>query len=776
MESVAAAMTGVSGLSSDEARSRLQQGGPNSIPDTSVHAIRSALGKFWGPIPWMLETVIVVELGLHEDVEALVIAVLLIFNASLAFFQESHAQGTLNALKARLALVASARRDGTWSTIPAADLVVGDVVKLSLGGVVPTDVDVLEGSVLVDQSMLTGESVPVEVGPGLPTYAGALVCRGEAVATVTATGARTKFGRTAELVRSASVVSTQQRVVFRIVRNIALFNGGVIALLVTYAFVHSMPLREVVPLLLTAVLSSIPVGLPVTFTLAAAIGAKALAKVGVLPTRLSAVDEAATMDVLCVDKTGTLTQNQLIVTVVRAMAGFDEAQVLGLAALASSDGGRDSVDAAIRSAATRQSASGLPKLIRFVPFDPDSKMSGASGAFGDGTAWRIVKGALSVVKGLAQATASGSDVAEELEKKGFRVLAVAAGPERVMRLAGFIALSDPPRPDSSALVAQLRELGVRTIMVTGDAPTTAAIVAHAVGLEGGVCPSGKLPDGVHPETFGVFAGVVPEDKYHLVQEFQKAGHTVGMCGDGANDAPALRQAQMGIAVFTATDVAKAAAGIVLTEAGLGGIVASVKEGRIIFQRILTYILKSVTHKFVGALFLLVGIFITGHAVLNPLLLVISMITGDFLSMLATTDNVHPSRSPNVWHVRGITAGGILLGFCDLALCTGALAVGKYVLELQIETLQTLSLVALIFGGQATLYVVRERRHLWSSRPSTWLMVASAADILIIATLAIFGVLMHPLPAPVVALVFAAAVAFAFLLDLIKVPLFRRLHL
>ena len=776
MESIPVALTEVSGLSSSEANSRLQQFGPNSIPDTSVHPIRSALGKFWAPVPWMLELVIVIELGLHEDVEASVIAVLLIFNAALSFFQESRAKATLNALKSRLALTASARRDGTWSNIPAANLVVGDIVKLSLGGVVPADVHVLEGSVLIDQSMLTGESVPIEAGPGLQSYAGALVRRGEAVAAVTGTGTRTKFGQTAELVRTASVTSTQQKIVFRIVRNIALFNSGVIALLVSYVLVHAMPLREMVPLVLTAILSSIPVALPVTFTLAAAIGAKALAKVGVLPTRLSAVDEAATMDILCVDKTGTLTQNELTVTVVKAMDGFGEAQVLGLAALASSDGGQDSVDAAIRSAASGQSAVDLPKLIRFVPFDPETKRSGASVTAADGTASRIVKGAFSVVKDLAQAAPNGSDVADELEKKGYRVLAVAAGAEQAMRLAGFIALSDPPRSDSAGLVTQLRALGVRTMMVTGDAPATAAIVAHAVGLDGAVCPSGTVPDGVRPESFGVFAGVLPEDKYHLVQELQKSGHTVGMCGDGANDAPALRQAQMGIAVSTATDVAKSAAGIVLTEAGLGGIVASVKEGRIIFQRILTYILKSVTHKFVGALFLLAGILMTGHAVLTPLLLVISMITGDFLSMLATTDNVRMSPAPNVWHVGSITVGGIFLGFCDLAFCTGVLAIGKYSLGFGIETLQTLSIVTLIFGGQAVLYVVRERRHLWSSRPSTWLMVASATDLLIIATLATRGILMHPLPAGVVAVLFAAAVAFSFLLDLIKAPLFRRLQI
>jgi H+-transporting ATPase len=766
----------IAGLTSIEASSRLRQFGPNSMPDASAHLVRSALGKFWAPVPWLLEAVIVLEIGLHSYVEASVIAVLLIFNAALSFFQESRAQATLTALKSRLALSASVRRDGRWSIVPATNLVVGDVVKLSLGGVVAADVRLVEGSVLIDQSMLTGESVPIESGPGLETYAGALVRRGEAVAAVTATGTGTKFGRTAELVRTAHVASTQQKIVFRIVRNIALFNSAIIALLVSYALAHGMPPRELVPLILTAVLTSIPVALPVTFTLAAAIGAKALAKMGVLPTRLSAVDEAATMDILCVDKTGTLTQNELKVSVIRSMAGFDDSHVVGLAALASSDGGQDSVDAAIRLAASARSAVDLPKLVRFVPFDPATKMSEAWATAMDGVSMRIVKGAFSVVKNLAQATADASAVVSELETKGFRVLAVAAGPEKAIRLAGFIALSDPPRDDSAGLITQLRTLGVRTIMVTGDAPATAAIVARAVGLDGAVCPPGTDLGGVHPESFVVLAGVLPEDKYRLVQEFQKSGHTVGMCGDGANDAPALRQAQMGIAVSTATDVAKSAAGIVLTEAGLGGIVASVKEGRIIFQRILTYILKSVTHKFLGALFLLVGILITGHAVLTPLLLVIAMITGDFLSMLATTDNVRASPAPNVWHVGSISAGGIFLGFFDLAFCTGVLAVGKYSLGFGVATLQTLSIVTLVFSGQAILYVVRERRHMWSSRPSTLLMIGSAADLLIIAILATRGILMKPLPLAVVVVLLAVTVVFSLLLDLIKAPVFRRLKI
>ena len=263
------------GLTGDEARRRLAQFGPNATPDTALHPLRRALRKFWAPVPWMLEAAIVLQIGLGDYAEAAIIAGLLVFNAALGFFQETRAQATLAALKSRLALSASVRRDGAWATVPAAELVPGDVVKLSLGGVVAADVRLTAGEVLLDQSMLTGESVPIEAGPGLQTYAGALVRRGEAMADVTATGTRTRFGRTAELVRSAHVASSQQQAVLRVVRNLAAFNGVVIAMLVGYAWFLHLPLAEIIPLVLTAVLASIPVALPATFTLASALGARA---------------------------------------------------------------------------------------------------------------------------------------------------------------------------------------------------------------------------------------------------------------------------------------------------------------------------------------------------------------------------------------------------------------------------------------------------------------------------------------------------------------------
>jgi len=401
-------------------------------------------------------------------------------------------------------------------------------------------------------------------------------------------------------------------------------------------------------------------------------------------------------------------------------------------------------------------------------------MSAATASGPNGTTQRIVKGAFAVVAGLAGPSPAAAASADELQKQGLRVLAVAAGPAAAMRLVGLIALSDPPRADSAALVAELIGLGVRTVMVTGDAPATALCVARAVGLEGAICPVGPIPEVVRPETFAVFAGVLPEDKYKLVKAFQKGGRVVGMCGDGANDAPALRQAQIGIAVSTATDVAKSAAGMVLTAPGLGGIVAAVKEGRVTYQRILSYTLNSITKKIVQVLFLAIGLVMTGHAILTPLLMVLIMITGDFLGMALTTDNVRPSPSPNAWRIGNLTIAGVVMGTGELAFCVSVLAFGDYRMGFGIGALQTLAFVAVVFGNQATTYTNRERRRLWSSRPSIWLMISSIADLLIASTLAIGGIAMTPLPASIVAATVVAAMVFAILMDLVKVPVFRRL--
>ncbi len=761
--------TAAPGLTSAEARRRLAEFDPNTIGEEVPLRWKVFLAKFWSPIPWMLEAAILLQLGLGEYVEATVIGGLLLFNATLGFVQEGRAGAALAALKKRLAPTALVCRDGEWVRLPASELVPGDVIRLPLGALVPADASIVSGSVMVDQSMLTGESIPIDAEPGAHVYAGSLVRRGQAVAEVTATGAKTYFGRAAELVRVARSTSTEQTAVFAATRNLAIVNATVTVIIIGSAFAMTLPVGDLIRLGLTALLATIPVALPATFTLSAAFGAQTLAARGVLLTRLSAVHEAAAMDVLCADKTGTLTRNTLKVADVVAMPGLDRARVLALAALASSEGDQDSIDAAVRAAARAAGHDASERLVRFVPFDPETKTSEAFVQDSNGNEIHIAKGAYEVIAKLAEVPADTRRQVNDLAAQGHRILAVAAGPPNALRLAGLIALSDPPREESSGLIADLRTMGVRTVMVTGDSAVTAAAIASKVGITGAVCPPKRFSDEAATDEYGVFARVVPEEKFRLVKTLQSHGHVVGMCGDGVNDAPALRQAQIGIAVASATDAAKAAAGMVLTEPGLAGVVYAIREGRIGFQRLLAYTFNMLVKKTEIVLFLAIGLGLTGHAVLTPALMVLLFMTNDFLAMSLTTDRTSPAPKPSVWRMRNVTFAAIVLGLSKLAFSTSLLAYGKFRLDLSAQELQTLAFVTLVFGNQAVLYVLRERRHMWASRPSNWILASSVIDIGIVLALALSGILMEPLPARVIAAIFVAAIGFAFILDRIKLP-------
>ncbi|MDA8255638.1 MAG: plasma-membrane proton-efflux P-type ATPase [Betaproteobacteria bacterium] len=772
-----AATTALPGLTSAEARRRLGEFGANVTNEEAPPRWRVFLTKFWAPIPWLLEAAIILQFGLGQYVEASVVGGLLLFNATLGFIQEGRAVAALAALKQRLAPTALVARDGVWIRLPAAELVPGDAIRLPLGAMVPADATVLAGGVLVDQSMLTGESVPVDADTGSVVYAGSLVRRGQAIAAVTATGSKTYFGRAAELVRVAHARSTEQAAIFAATRNLAVVNGTVAVLIVAYAYAIALPSDALIRLALTALLATIPVALPATFTLSAAFGAQILARRGVLLTRLSAAHEAAAIDVLCADKTGTLTRNALEVVDVAAMPGFDRGRVLALAALASSEADQDPIDAAIRGAAAKASGHGASeRLVRFVPFDPETKTSEAFVLDRDGNERRIVKGAFEVIADVAQTPPDTRRQVDDLAGQGHRIIAVALGPPQSLRLAGLIALSDPPREDSAELVATLRGMGVRTLMVTGDSAVTAAAIARKVGIAGGVCPPERLSDDPSTDECGVFARVVPEEKYRLVKVLQSRGHVVGMCGDGTNDAPALRQAQIGIAVSSATDVAKAAASLVMTEPGLAGIVFAINEGRIAFQRLLAFTFNMLVKKIEIVLFLAVGLGLTGHAVITPALMVLMLVTNDFLAMSLTTDRASPAQAPSRWQMRNITAAALVLGLCKLGFSTAMLALGKFRLGLGTGELQTLAFVTLVFGSQAVLYVVRERRHLWNSWPSKWVLASSAADVAIVSALALSGILMDPLPWRILVAIFAAAIGFAFILDQVKLRIIAMIRI
>ena len=758
------------GLTGDEVRRRLEEFGPNAIAEEAPSVRRALLGKLWAPIPWLLEAAIILQIGTGRYLEAAVIGGLLAFNATLGLLQESRATAALAALKKRLAPTALARRDGAWTRRAAADLVPGDAVRLPLGALVPADVRIVSGSVMVDQSMLTGESVPIDAEVAAPLYAGSLIRRGQAVAEVIATGSRTYFGRTAELVRVARAASTEQRAIVGAVRNLAAVNGVLAVVVVVGAYAIGASYADIAGLALTALLASIPVALPATFTLSAAIGAQILSRRGVLLTRLSAAHEAAAMDVLCADKTGTLTRNTLEVAEVVALAGFDRDRVLTLAALASSEADQDPIDASIRRAvASVQRADTAERIVRFVPFDPATRISEAITVDRAGAELRIAKGALQAIGEVAEILPDVQRRVDDLAGHGHRVIAVAAGPPSSLRLAGLIAFSDPPREDSAELISALRGMGVRTMMVTGDSAVTAAAIARQVGIADSVCPPERLSQALNAAEFDVFARVVPEEKYRLVMALQREGHVVGMCGDGANDAPALRQAQIGIAVSSATDVAKAAAGMVLTEPGLSGIVFAVREGRVAFQRLLTYTLNMLVKKTEIVLLLVIGLGVTGHAIMTPVLMVLMLVTNDVLSMSLAADRASLAPQPSVWHMRRITAAALLLAVGKLGFSSAMLAVGVW-RRLGPGELQTLTFVTLVLGNQALLYVLRERREMWRSRPSVWVFTASAVDLAIVSTLALSGTLMAPLGWHLLVAVAAAGIGFAVLLDQVKRPI------
>jgi H+-transporting ATPase len=763
------------GLTTLQARERLREYGPNRVAAEKTHFIRALLGKFWAPVPWMLEATVVLELVLGKIPEAAIIAGLLVFNASLSLLQETRARNALALLRERLSVEARALRDGTWRTIPAEEIVPDDFVHLRMGDLVPADIRILTGDILIDQSALTGESLPVEVARDEAAYAGSLVKRGEASGVVTATGYRTRFGKTAELVRAAKTASHLESIIFTIVKYLVAMDTVLAVILFIYAALAGMPLGDTIPFVLILLVASVPVALPATFTLATGLGALELARHGVLAARLSAIEEAAAMDLLCSDKTGTITQNRLALAALHPYAPFTEQDLLRFAAYASDEATLDPIDLAILSRAKAQTLlSESVRRLEFIPFEPASKLSEAT-VERDGRPLRVLKGAPAAIGArLASAIDLNADV-ERLAASGYRVLAVAADPEGKLEPIGLLALHDPPREDSGALVASLYELGVRVVMVTGDGLATARAVASQVGIDGRACLAQDLRGDDDP-TFGcgVFAGVFPEDKFHLVRTLQQAGHVVGMTGDGVNDAPALKQAEVGIAVASATDVAKASASLVLTNPGLTDILAAVETSRRIYQRMLTYTLNKIIKTVEIALFLSVGVILTREFIITPLLIVLLLFTNDFVTMSIATDRVSFSQTPDRWRIRTLMLAGMTLGSLILMLSFALFFYGREVLELPLPQLQTLVFATLVFTGQGMVYLVRERRHLWNSAPSRWMIFSSIADIGAVCFLSIRGILMAPLSAPVVGSVMLACVGYLLALDFLKVPILRRL--
>jgi H+-transporting ATPase len=762
------------GLTTADAEGRLRQHGPNRVEEERRRPLLAFFGKFWAPVPWMLEATIVLEILVHKRDEAIIIATLLVFNAVLSFVQENQANRALALLKNRLSVQARVLRDGRWQLIPAERLVPGDVIRLRLGDLAPADTRLFDGVVQANESELTGESLPVEKSAGATVYAGSQLEHGEADGEVTATGQRTYFGKTAELVKTAKTASHLQEIIFAIVKYLVILDAVLVAALLLYAAFTHLPWSEVLPFALILLVASVPVALPATFTVATAVGALDMSRHAVLVTRLSAIEEAAAMDVLCTDKTGTITQNRLSLAHICPVGKHTAEEVLRMAALASDAATQDPIDLAVLEAAREKGVGDeVLKRVQFIPFDPTTKRSEAIYEEPSGRL-RVVKGAPSAVAQIVRTGSNTSDGSEQLAAQGARVLAVAAGTDTSLELSGFLGFEDPIRQDSTALVENLKKLGVRVIMVTGDGAPTARAVSLQVGIGDRVGSAANLHNGAAEaaERYDAFAGVFPEDKFRLVQGLQHKRHIVGMTGDGVNDAPALKQAEAGIAVSTAADVAKAAASIVLTDSGLSGVLRAVETGRRIYQRMLTYTLNKIIKTLEIGIFLSLGVMLTGTFVVTPLLVVLLLFTNDFVTMSIATDRVSFSAHPDRWDIRTLMLTAGALAGLVLILSFTVFFVGRGVLHLPLRQLQTLVFLMLVFTGQGNVYLVRERNRVWNSRPSRWLIIASAADVIVVSLMATKGILMAAIPWTLVISLFVVVVGFLVAIDGLKIRVFR----
>ncbi len=780
------------GLTRAEVDASRKEHGYNEVTERKPHRLRTFLGKFWGLSAWMLELIMVLSAVLGKYSDLTVVGVLLVVNAVLGFLQEQRAAGVLAALRGRLQVSARVLRDASWQAVPARELVPGDVIRVRAGDIVPADITLHAGALTVDQSALTGESKDVDKALGEAVSSGSVVRRGEGTAVVMLTGAKTYFGRTTELVQLARPKLHIEAVVANVVRWLFVIVAGLLAVVIVLSLVRGVSMLELIPLVLVLLMSAVPVALPVMFTVSMALGSRELAKRGVLVTRLSAAEDAATMDVLCVDKTGTITMNQLAVTGVIALEGATEADVLLAGAFASQEANQDPIDLAFLRAAKERHVFGdaaRAAPISFVPFDAKTRRTEAV-VEQDGKRLRVVKGAVRTV-----AEACGRDTAaiaslearvSESALKGYRTLAVARGPETgALVLLGMVTLYDPPRPDAKQLIVTLRELGVSVKMLTGDALAVAREIASGVGLpniqrvadlKGAAAQAENKTVDLLANVDG-FAEVYPEDKYVVVQHLQAAGHVTGMTGDGVNDAPALRQAEVGIAVSSATDVAKGAASVVLTEPGLTNIVALVEQGRTIYQRILTWVINKISRTILKAAFVAVAFVVTGKFVVSAFGMLLLVFMTDFAKIALATDHVRPSKRPETWNIAGLIGVSAVLGLAMVTESLGLLWIGwtRFGLATNEAALCTFSFLNLLYFAVFSIVSARERLWFWSSMPSSTLVAALTADALVGTALTFVGLPgLQPLPFAQIASVFVfALVACLGANDALKVALIRR---
>jgi len=790
-ETLRALRTSAVGLADSAVQQRLQVFGFNEVTEKKENPAVQFLKRYWGPMPWLLELAIVLGIVVKHYLEAGIIFALLTINSVIGQIQSRGSQRALETLKKRLAVKARALRDGKWVTVDAREIVPGDIISLGLGQIVPADAKLLTGHLSIDQSVLTGESLPVDVQESAVIYSGSIVKSGEAKCVVVNTAQNTYFGRTAELLKIAKPKSHQEQIMLSVVRYMMFVGIAALALVAVYGAVTGAGLLTILTFAVIFLMGSVPVALPAVMTIVQSAGAMELTRKNVLVTRLDSIEDAASIDVLCLDKTGTITQNKLSVGEVVPSGAHGKDDVIAMGSLASfQEQGRDAIDTAILDYACASGVDLSPyRQISFTPFEPSTRRSEAT-VSGGGKEFKVIKGAAQTVialcKGLDDAARARSDEAiETLSRKGYRTLGVARSTDsdlENMQFMGLVSLTDPPRPDSRDMIAGARSLGVRPMMLTGDNIAIAREIAREVSIGDRIVrmdefkKMGDVEQAGAIEEIDGFAEIYPEDKYRIVKLLQARGHMVGMTGDGVNDAPALKQAEMGIAVSSSTDVAKASASAVLTEPGVGVIIDATKTSRCIYQRMLTWVINKVTKVIQVIGLLAIGFFWFHDMVISLLGMALLIFANDFVTMSLATDNVRYTSNPNKWNVRNITLASLIVGAMLVAGGTIALFIGTHYFHLELGQLQTFMMLMLVFTSQFRVYIVRERKYFWCSRPGRELMLSTAGALVLFSLLGVFGLIVTPTAAYHVLFILGFSAAFTFAIDYPKYLAFRKFKL
>ena len=775
------------GLSQAEAEKRLTEYGPNEIAEKKTNEFLKFLSYFWGPIPWMIEVAVILSGVVRHWMDFGIILFLLFSNAVVGFWEEHQAGNAIDALKARLATNARAKRDGKWTTPKASELVSGDVIRLRLGDIIPADARLLAGDPIeVDQSALTGESLPVTVKPGGAVFSGSILRQGEIDAMVYATGTNTYFGKTAQLVQEAQTVSHFQRAVLKIGDYLIVLAVALVVLILAVALFRGDPVLTTLEFCLVLLVAAIPVAMPTVLSVTMAVGARLLAKKEAIVTRLPAIEELAGVDVLCSDKTGTLTQNKLTLGDPFSVNDIPGDEVILWAALASRAEDKDTIDLAVIGGVKDDKALKSYRVLHFQPFDPVHKRTEATVKGAGGQQFFVAKGAPQVILQMStnkgEVTPAVEKAVDEFAGRGFRSLGVArADEEGKWQFAGVLPLFDPPREQAKATIASARHMGVEVKMVTGDQIAIARETSKQLGLGTNILDASALGDTKHHESAQMaetiekadgFAQVFPEHKFHIVDVLQQRGHIVGMTGDGVNDAPALKKADCGIAVSGATDAARAAASIVLLASGLSVIVDAIKESRRIFQRMNSYAIYRIAETLRVLFFMTLAILVFNFYPVTAVMIVMIALLNDGAILSIAYDNVQYKDKPEAWNMRLVLGISTVLGVIGVVAAFGLFYLGERVFHLDRLHIQTLMYLKLSVAGHLTIFLTRTRGPFWSIRPARILWIAVLGTQTIATLIAVYGVFMAPLGWKWAGFVWAYALAWFLINDRVKLLAYR----